>query len=377
MQVKHFTFSRSGGAGVVAERLTNGQLAAGIDAQLFTVTDTNLYRDPFSRPLLTSAAIADNLLVSNHSSPNIISLFRGKIGLLSNEVRRTHGLLHFHWMKGLVTKDDLLEISRVKSRAVWTLHDMAPFTSVCHHAHACTSYERNCESCPQVVGLFKKAVSRNFIELREAERFFADTIFTAPSLWMFEKAKKSYLLRNSRIELVSNPVDDTFFATRDQIRLRLDKGISESAFVVLCVAANLADPNKGIQQSVDIFRSVSKALPNREMKLILVGENANHLRLGDERNILKLGSQSQESLADILSMSDVLLFPSRADTAPLVVLEAIAAGTSVIAIQGTGADYFLGNHPSGYLASDFVDFEKTASRHGSKKINRTHTGLKN
>jgi glycosyltransferase involved in cell wall biosynthesis len=65
-----------------------------------------------------------------------------------------------------------------------------------------------------------------------------------------------------------------------------------------------------------------------------------------------LGVLSQEQLAKTYSSADVFVFPSKADTFGLVMLEALACGTPVAAYPVPGPLDVIGNSPAGALHED-------------------------
>lgn len=68
--------------------------------------------------------------------------------------------------------------------------------------------------------------------------------------------------------------------------------------------------------------------------------------------IIFTGKIDRDSIIDFYIDSDIFLFSSKTETQGLVVLEAMAAGTPVIAVEGPGVNEFLDDGKNGYLVKE-------------------------
>ena len=89
----------------------------------------------------------------------------------------------------------------------------------------------------------------------------------------------------------------------------------------MVIAKNLADPVKAIDVGVSAFHDATKGNPDAQLTLVGRGGEA----FAGPR-IHLTGQLSTVELAQELSHSDVLIVPSRAENAPLVIAEAAARG---------------------------------------------------
>ena len=225
-------------------------------------------------------------------------------------------VLHLHGINGAIKMENLAELSAGR-KTVWTLHDMNPFTSVCHYSLGCDGFTSGCRSCPAVRKGFTEAVGRHFDKKREAIRAIENLTVVSPSSWLADQAIASEVFSDTPVVVQPNPINAAFF----------DDSIAPSAakpgcvLSVIAIAASLDDEVKNISFLVDAF---TEAFGNRaDVKLTLVGQGGASF---SRANIERYGRATAGEIRDLVSQSDVLVVPSRAENAPLVIPEAAAQG---------------------------------------------------
>jgi L-malate glycosyltransferase len=109
---------------------------------------------------------------------------------------------------------------------------------------------------------------------------------------------------------------------------------------------------KRVDDAVRVFARVARAVPAR---LLLVGDGPERAKAHDTAEaegvldrVLFLGKQN--SVAELLACSDLLLLPSENESFGLVALEAMACGVPVVATNIGGIPEVVQNGVSGYLA---------------------------
>lgn len=282
-----------------------------------TGTKRNLHEAPLSLPLHTVAAALDNYGVKKSGFPSLISLTRDRLDLLNPDELSPTAVLHLHWINGLV---DLVRLPNKvrKHPIVWTLHDMNPFTGTCHQAFSCDNFRNGCQECPAVKALARGAVERNLSRKIQTIKSFDNLTVVAPSPWIADRACSSAVFRNSPIEIIPNPLRPEFLSAEHQV--------DPHNPYILVVASDTSDPLKNIEFAVRVFESLAADHPT--LSLHIVGSHASRYK---GNNIVCFESLSAEQLSREMGGAVALLIPSLAETAPLVVAEATASGTPVVA----------------------------------------------
>jgi glycosyltransferase involved in cell wall biosynthesis len=353
--VDHVTFSKTGGAGEVASILATAQNGLGIDARLLNLVSGDLKSEPFTRPLITVAAALDEYMVSNHESPTILSLYRSRLSQLSLKALRSESVVHLHWLPGVMAHQQVRKLLSEGRKVVWTLHDMAPFTGVCHHSHGCNGFQGDCSDCPQVRNEFKKAVELNLTKM-VFDRKEKNLILVAPTPWMANQARASSIFKDQRIEVIENPIRPAFFesasvATSNAVTDRSSHGSGETLRLT-AVASDLTNPAKGIADLVDIVKKIRSINPRVHLQLVGGRGNSFH---NPALGISWLGKADVSEMVQIARKTDLLVSASTAESAGLIVREFGAQGVPTLALRSGGMADLIQDGRTGFLASDISD----------------------
>ncbi len=350
VKVDHISFSSWGGAGSVAATLTAAQRELGIDAVFHSLTDSDLRRKPLANPELTARAVIDKYLVTNREVPTLTSLYRRKTSKFDTSSLRAGAIPHFHWMEGLLTHERLAKLVESDGFGVWTLHDMAPLTGLCHYALECTGFRDNCERCPQAKKVFHSRVAVELSEKRFSLSKVRDRLkITAPSNWSAQKARQSAVFSDFDIRVIPNPVNPRFFSAISQKESREALGLRPNEFVATVVAADLNAPNKQVLSAAQIFLKALDAT-GVEGKLLLLGNGHKSFPLRDDRFIFA-GKKSAYDMSLLLPSANLLISTSIVESAGLTVPEAAALGVPALALGGSAIDEMLIPKKTGYLAA--------------------------
>lgn len=351
MKVVQLTGSEQGGAGVVARNLSQGLLNLGVQSETVALLKSDLRSEPFSAPLLTASAILDEYIVKSNSTRTQISYFRSKLS--SKTVLNTSqcDLLNLHWVQGVLTTEDIKRLFLLRTPLVWTMHDMAPFTSVCHHSGGCTGFHFQCSSCPQARTPFRHGIEIAMLKKIQAFNQARDVVFVAPSNWLANKARKSSILSDHDVRVIPNPIDSVFLQPLAKSKMRIKLGLNQGSHVISIVAKNLGDPNKQIRVVIEQFQRF-RLQSNFESQLLLVGDGELNMPLGP--NVRRYTHRTPEELREIYCASDVLVSASIDETFGLTLAEAAAVGTLILTSEG---------HAGSDLVQDGIDGFKMSTAH--------------
>lgn len=346
MRVDHISFSKSGGAGIVASLLQASQDRAGLDSHLVTSIDTDLFQEPLKVPLATLGAALDSYVVSSRVKPTLFSMFRSSSSRSVPSVRED-SIIHLHWVEGVVGHENLTAWLDQGRKVVWTLHDMAPFTGGCHHAFECDGFKDNCRNCPQVRSIFRSKVRLN-LESKVLPKKHDNLRIVAPTSWLAQRAQSSAMLRSQEVSVIPNPISENFFAnfSREESRRRLE--LDPASMVGVLIANNLMDPNKRVQKVVEIFERISNQSSGRNLKLILIGEQGGRFQKLSSSAVTWLGAMGPAELAEAASAADFLVSFSNAESAGMTIRECGALGLPVISSGAGGSEEMYQQDKSGY-----------------------------
>lgn len=321
--ISHLSFSPSGGAGEVMTRLSASQQEAGWDSRVFFPLESNLRDKPFSLPRHTAAAALDDGLMRNKKFHAPISVLRDRLETSLDSIPSTSDLIHLHWINGVAT------IKRIRqrfplARLVWTLHDMNPFTGACHQSLNCEGFITGCGACPAVKPIFHASVGHNFTR-KELELNAHDVTVVCPSNWLADQARRSPILRDKKIHVVSNPIAQDFLD-----RPAKPSRVSGTDVVASLVAGNLSDPLKGVAEVIHAHQA-DKSVRSRIL-LRLIGARGSAWSSGE--NTEWLGALNQTDLKQAYADSDYVIQASRGESFGLSVIEGASQGATPIVRSG-------------------------------------------
>ncbi len=152
----------------------------------------------------------------------------------------------------------------------------------------------------------------------------------------------------SRITVMSMGVDRSVFRPLPKAEVRHELGLQEDAPVLLFIGNIIRE--KGVLELVQAFAGVKERFPHASLHLIgstrsteYVGEVERWINSSEIGGITFEGTKPQADLAKWLAAADVLALPSYHEGFGLVALEAMAAGTRVVASDVGGLPYLLGD----------------------------------
>jgi glycosyltransferase involved in cell wall biosynthesis len=346
--VDHYSFSKSGGAGVIAQRMMQWQQDEGYESHLITTISDSIGQNPIQRPTLLLSALFDFFVVRRkQKNTPLFSLFRRKN--LVNRFLQTspQKVIHLHWTPGVLSNFELSQILNLNSATVWTLHDMWPLTGGCHHNDGCLKYLDDCSNCPQVRVMFQSKVEKEFARKKNEIESSKNLAVISPSKWLERIARESAVFKRAHLRVIRNPVKADFFVVPED---RKSSTLGEALRVVF-VATDLADRNKNLEDVIKVIERINQLSTDisREIHLTTVGANAPSKDKKWQNNLGVISNSRK--LADVLSDMDVLISFSTAENLPNVIGEAMASGLVVVARNVGGISELVQDGVTGLLVN--------------------------
>ncbi len=330
LRITHLSFSSSGGAGTVAQRLAATQNSLGHSAHLVSLLSSTLKKQPLRSPKHTLAASVDEYVVKQSTFHSSISLYREGLHESIKAATREADVLHLHWPHGVVDWQEL--VSSTRQAVVWTLHDMRAFTGACHYSLDCEGYRTGCANCPAVRAPWASKVSSQFTSQDLTMKAMGSRLqFVSPSIWLAQMAKSSRLLANHPVAVIPNPLPHDVGPSED-IHLETFSQLPESASVFVAAAADISDPVKDIALAVDAF---SEAVGQDDDTWLFIAGAGNH-SVHPHPRVCYLGHLTPNQMASLLARANYLVVPSRAENQPLLISEAQSHGVSILVRDATG-----------------------------------------
>ncbi len=239
-------------------------------------------------------------------------------------------------------------LSRLAPTALM-LHDTWLLSGHCGYFLACRRWEQECGACPDLT--LPPALPRDatrFNRRRKQRLLAAATVsLTAPSQWLLDEVGRSHLAARPR-RLIRNGVDREIFRPGDRAAARRELALpADRPLVFFCAHGALGNPYKGGEVLLAALRRLVKELP--QVLLVSLGSPLPPAAADLAEAIRTYPYESDpRRLARYYQAADAFVLASRAENAPLVLLEAQACGLPAVASRVGGIPEYLGE--AGLLA---------------------------
>ncbi len=234
---------------------------------------------------------------------------------------------------------------------VWTLHDTWSFTGRCCVESSCHLFAEGCDSsCPSADAyprLARWCIAGAWRKRQELLRSLPDLVAVTPSAWLASYAREG-LWQHHRVEVIHNGLDLRVFKPVPKSVARAALDLPSDRPLLIMSAGGLNDPKKGGGLLREALEQVATPLT-----LLLLGEGGGAWSLRNGHRSVALGFVSHPRLLALLySAADLIVHPTLADNAPLVLQEAIACGTPCVCTPVGGCPEMVRPGESGWGAAE-------------------------
>lgn len=357
MQVVLVNHSDSlGGASVVTMRLMRALIELGVDARMLVMqaSEPDPRVDVVGPKWKRKAAFlaeAARIWVGNGFHRE--DVFKASIACCGLSIHdhpwvKDADVVVLNWInQGMLS---LSEIGRIEAPVVWTMHDMWPFTGVCHHAALCNRYLAVCGYCPLLYnGTHARDLSTS-THARKADLYARKKIhFVAVSNWLADCCRHSSLCRREDVRVIPNAFPSESYSFLPSAS-RAELGLPDGDLIAFG-AARIDDPVKGLTLAVEALNKLHDS--GRRATAVFFGAMRDpHALDGLQLPHVHLGMVTDPAkVAKILAHCAVVLSSSHYETLPGTLVEGMAAGCVPVAFLHGGQADIVSHLRTGYLAN--------------------------
>ena len=215
----------------------------------------------------------------------------------------------------------------------------------------CEKWKTGCNACPypkEYYPVSRRDVSDRLWKIKQkAFTGVEDLTLVAPSRWLADLAKQSYL-KEYPVQVIHNGIDLSVFRPVES-GFRTRYRIPPEKKIVLGVAFGW-----GVRKGLDVFVELAGRL-DTTYQIVLVGTDD---AIDRELPVTILSihtTRNRQELAEIYASADVFVNPTREDNFPTVNLEALACGTPVITFRTGGSPEALDQTCGSVVPADDID----------------------
>lgn len=367
MKVVHInTSDKSGGAAIAAYRLHKALLKENIDSKMLVLDKVTDEKEIFSvmKNKLDKFLISklkpqlDSLVFRKFSKrKNKIIFSQGKYSysIRNNLLIKEADIIHLHWINnGLLSIEEIFELSKMNKKIVWTLHDMWPFTGGCHYSGECKKYKNNCGNCEVLKTNIENDITKKIFNRKRKKFKNINFRIIGCSNWISECAKESSIFKSKKIKAIPNILDINIFKkVEKKIARNILNLLEDKKYILFGAMSSTGDKRKGYDYLKKALLILNEKYPElkEEVEILIFGASYSNDQEGISFKINFLGQLTDEiTLSLVYNSANVFVAPSLEENLANTVNESLACGTPVTAFEVGGMLDMIKHKSNGYLA---------------------------
>lgn len=286
--------------------------------------------------------------------------------LFKNKIFQKASIIHLHNLHGYYFSYAILPTLLKHKKVIWTLHDEQLLTGHCSCTLQCDRWKKGCGNCPHLTTYPAVKIDNTEQLLAYKTKWLKEInpSIVCPSNWLASRVKEAFPFLTS-VTVIPNGVNLDIFQPMDKREIRHQLNLPGNAFLILFAAElSTANPFKG----GEIINELLKEGLGEDVYILTIGGDSVQQ---SERHLPYGYIKDEETMAKLYASSDILLYPTRADNLPLVVLEAMSCGLPVIASNVGGIAEIVEDQVNGFLVDEYFTaqkFKEGIEKYRSKSI---------
>ena len=343
MKILHVNFSDNyGGAAIAVMRIHKLLLRNKIDSSLL-VSD-KILNEPKTFSINKTSEKLKNI-IKGSINRNLKFLFKSKnktthslniipSSLLYEINKFNADIVNLHWIGNETIS--ISQINKIKTKLVWTLHDMWPFCGAEHYTNN-KRFEYGYKLSNKPTNETGLDINK-YIWKKKTKHFKKIKKIIVTSSWMKNAAKKSFLFKDKQITEIPLPIDvnNWNYIKNNKYIKKLLKIEQNKKIIVFGSDNYLKNERKGLKFYLNLVKKLNKD----KYQFIVFGED-NHeefnsylKKLNIKKKILNMGKLKDElSLKIFYSSIDLLILPSTQESFGLIAQEGSIMGVPSIVFQ--------------------------------------------
>lgn len=256
-------------------------------------------------------------------------------------------IIHLHWInQGMLSVNEIGKILASGKKIVWTMHDMWPFTGICHHAGTCSNFQTSCGNCFYLKNPSKNDFSHKLFNKKQAAYSKGQITFVACSEWLKKLAMKSPLTNRHKVVSIPNPIDTEKYQPKNKLLAKKEFDLPTERKIILFAAAKASDKRKGIDDLIE----ASRLLQDKKVTFLIAGTNAEAITEQLAVPFKNVGYIAPDKMPEVYNAADVFVTPSLQENLPNTIMEAMACGTPCVGFHIGGIPEMIAHKTTGYVA---------------------------
>jgi len=361
MKVVHIsTSSVGGGAPRAVSRIHQSLLTNGIDSEIWVNFKKDndhsvkgptkkimkyliLFKFYFSRLFVRLLKTKNRVL----HSPQLFPSFSW-IKLINNS---DADLIHLHWFQHEMLS--ISDIKKIKKPLIWTLHDMWAFCGAEHVVYD-NRFQEGYSKKNRPNSEFGFDLNK-WVFKRKLKHWVKPIHLIAPSHWMEQNIRKSFLMKNWPVHVIPNTLNLKIWKPIEKKTSRQQLALPQELNLILFGSAS---GTKEHHKGYDLLELAIKKLNNskelQNIGLVIFGQSKPKNPIKLNIPVFYLGYLNDDLLMKTAySSSDLVVVPSRIESFCQVASEANACGVPVVAFNASGLKTTILHKKTGYLAKPF------------------------